>query len=144
MPHLSGAEKMETKKLYKLAESGGIRVDFCSLPHTRAFCINLSGKKFIAVDKSVAAESSEERVILAHELGHLKTDALYSPDAPEIYRKRFERKADGWAINRLIPLSSLRSAIKNGNESVSALADYFSVTEEFMQKAIKYYTEKSS
>ena len=135
---------METRKLYKLAERGGIRVDFCSLPHTRAFCINLSGKKFIAVDKSVTAESNEERVILAHELGHLKTDALYSPDTPEVYRKRYERRADSWAINHLIPLSSLRRAIKDGNESVSALADYFSVTEEFIQKAIKYYIEQKS
>ncbi len=135
---------METVKLYKFAENSNVTVDFCNLPHTRAFCINIGGKKFIALDKSLAPESSEERVLLAHELGHLSTDTLYSPDTPDLYRKRYERKAEGWAISTLIPRSRLRNAIKNGLESVSALAEHFSVTEDFMQKAIKYYTEKCS
>ena len=135
---------METQKLYKIAERERIAVDFADLPHTRAFCIKFGGKKFIALDKNVCSESNEERVILAHELGHLKTDSLYSPDIPPLYRKRYERRADIWAINLLIPLASLRRAYKEGSETVNALAEYFSVTEEFMQKAIKYYSEKGS
>ncbi|MBO7217964.1 MAG: ImmA/IrrE family metallo-endopeptidase [Clostridia bacterium] len=134
---------METLRLYKIAESERIAVDFADLPHTRAFCIKLGGRKFIAVDKNVRPESNEERVMLAHELGHIKTDSLYSPDIPTLYRKRFEKRADIWAIRKLIPLSSLRKAYKEGLESVHALADHFSVTEDFMQKAIKYYSEKT-
>ena len=135
---------METSRLYKIAERERISVDFADLPHTRAFSIMVAGKKFIAVDKNVSPESSEERVMLAHELGHLATDALYSVDSPPLYRKRFERKADIWAICKLIPLPSLKKAYKEGCESVSSLAEHFSVTEEFMQKAIKYYSEKKS
>lgn len=135
---------METSRLYKIAERERISVDFADLPHTKAFSISVAGKKFIAVDKNVRPESNEERVMLAHELGHLKTDALYSIDAPPLYRKRFEKRADIWAISHLVPLSSLRRAYKEGCESVSALAEHFSVTEEFMQKAIKYYTEQKS
>ena len=135
---------METIRLYKIAERERISVDFADLPHTRAFSINVAGKKYIAVDKNITPESSEERVMLAHELGHLTTDALYSPDVPAHYRQKFERKADIWAICHLIPLPRLKTALKNGIESVSSLAEHFSVTEEFMQKAIKYYSEISS
>lgn len=135
---------METKKLYKIAEREKVSVDFANIPQSRGFCINLKGKKFIAVDKNISPESNEERVILAHELGHIATDSLYSPDSPALYRRRFERRADGWAINQLVPLSLLKKAIKNGSESVSSLAEHFSVTEEFMQKAIKYYIEQKS
>lgn len=135
---------METSRLYKIAEREKISVDFADLPHTRAFSINVAGKKYIAVDKNVRPESSEERVMLAHEIGHLKNNALYSPDTPALIRLRQERKADGWAICALVPLPILCTAIKNGIESVSALAEHFSVTEEFMQKAIKYYSEKRS
>lgn len=135
---------METSRLYKIAEGKDINISFADVPKCRAFCINLGGKKYIAVDKRVAPESNEERVILAHELGHLETESLYSPDTPPLFRRRFENRADHWAITLLVPLPCLREAVKSGNESVSALAEHFSVTEEFMQKAIKYYTEKSS
>ena len=135
---------METLRLYRIAEKDKISVDFADLPHTKAFSITVEGKKFIAVDKNVRPESNEERVMLAHELGHLKTDALYSVDAPALYRKKIERRADVWAICHLVPLPSLRRAYKEGCESVSSLAEHFSVTEEFMQKAIKYYTDQKS
>lgn len=135
---------METKRLYKIAENEKISVDFADIPLTRGFSINIRGKKFIAVDKNVRPESNEERVILAHELGHFATESLYSPDSPPLYRRRYERRADGWAISHLVPLPRLKNAIKNGVESVSSLADHFSVTEEFMQKVIKYYAEKCS
>ncbi len=135
---------METKRLYKIANQENISVDFADIPLTRGFSINIRGKKFIAVDKNIPPESNEERVILAHEIGHFATDSLYSADVPPIYRRRFERRADGWAISRLVPLPQLKTAIKNGVESVSSLAEHFSVTEEFMQKAIKYYIEKKS
>ncbi len=135
---------METKRLFKIAENDNITVDFANLHHAKAFCINMRGKKFIAVDKNIPPESNEERVILAHELGHFETDSLYSPDVSPIYCRRFERQADGWAISHLVPLPRLKNAIKNGVESVSSLAEHFSVTEEFMQKVIKHYSEKNS
>ncbi len=132
---------METSKLYKIAEGVGASVDFCDIPQNRAFCINLRGKKFIAVDKRVPPEGAEERVLLAHEIGHIKTNSLYTADTPPIYRRRLERSADVWAIKNLIPLPRLKTALKQGVEGVINLAEYFSVTEEFMQKAIKYYSE---
>ncbi len=134
---------METSRLYKIAEGEGVSVDFADIPQSRAFCINLRGKKYIAVDKRVSPKSNEERVLLAHEIGHIKTDSLYSPDSSPVFRQRLERRADIWAISALIPLPLLKVAIKEGIEGISALAEHFSVTEEFMQKAIHYYSEVS-
>lgn len=128
-------------RLYKIAESAGIGVVFAPLPCTGAFCMEQAGCKLIALDKHTRSGSAEERVRLAHELGHCKTESLYEPGTPLIYRMRYERKADSWAIQNLVPASQLVLAVKQGNESVSSLADYFSVTEEFMQKAIKFYSD---
>ena len=135
---------MEKIRLLRLAERGNITVDFAPLTRNKAFCITLGGKKYIAVDKSIPPESSEERVVLAHELGHLKTDSLYGKEDTPLTCRRAERRADVWAIRSLVPLSRLREAIRRGDESVSELAERFSVTEEFMQKAIKYYCEQKS
>lgn len=132
---------METTRLYKIAENSNIIVDFRALPHTKAFCISHGGKKYIAMDKNLCGSSAEERVALAHELGHCKTEGFYSTESPLVYRIRFEKKAELWAILNLIPKDELLSAIAKGNETVSTLAEHFSVTEEFMQKAIKYYSE---
>ncbi len=132
---------METSKLYKIAERSGIDIGFSELPHTKAFCIRVGDKKYIAVDKAVRSGSAEERVLLAHELGHLSTDSLYELGSPLLYRKRFELKADIWAIKTLVPHSLLKEAVRQGYESVASLAEHFSVTEDFMQRAIKYYSE---
>ncbi len=132
---------METSRLYKIAERSGVTVDFAKLDHSKAFCINVGDKNYIAVSRDIRPESAEERVVLAHELGHVSTDSLYELGSPLLYRKRFERKADRWAIKTLVPLSRLKEAVKQGYESVTSLAEHFSVTDEFMQKALKFYTD---
>lgn len=132
---------METSRLYKIAEIGNIAVDFGNLPHNRAFCVNYKGKKIIAIDKGFQSDSAEERVALAHELGHCSTDGFYSVGTPLLYRRRLEKRAEIWAIENLVPKNELSTAIANGTETVSDLAEHFAVTEDFMQKAIKYYGE---
>ncbi len=133
---------METNRLYKIAESKGVSVFFTPLPHTKAFSITVGSKRYIALDKCVGSDSAEERVLMAHELGHQMTDSLYDISTPAIYRKRFERRAESWAIEKLVPLSELCSAIRNGDDSVPYLAEHFAVTEDFMRRAMTYYREK--
>ena len=134
---------METIKLYKIADREGIRVDFPHMPNVKSACISLNGKNFIAIDKSVRYGSAEEKVKLAHEIGHCASNGFYSVGEEIKDREEKERKADSWAIENLVPLSEIELAIKNGQEDVLALAEYFGVTESFMQKALQYYLEKN-
>ena len=132
---------METNKLYNIAENEGITVDFISLCENPAISLEVGGKGFIAMDKNLVGSQSAERVVLAHELGHLATGAMYSVGSDKSTVIKRERAAQRWAVNALVPYAELLKALAAGEEDLERLAERFSVTEEFMQRAIKYYLE---
>ena len=133
---------METIKLYKIADNQGITVDFADMPTVQSACITIGGKKFIAMDKGVRYGSAEEKVKLAHEIGHCENEGFYFLGEQDEARKSKEKRADLWAILNLVPLKELELAVKSGKEDISLLAEHFGVTEAFMQKALQYYSEK--
>lgn len=130
---------MKTEKLYNLAEREGIALDFYPMPKTVSAVLNLSGKYYIAMDPITLGNTALERVCLAHELGHCKTGSTYNIYSPLDLRAKHENRANKWAVDVLIPRSDLEKAIKNGYRDICSLAEYFSVTEEFMKKAIEIY-----
>lgn len=134
---------METIKLYKIADREGITVDFPHMPNVKSVCISLNGKNFIAIDKEVRYGSAEEKVKLAHEIGHCASNGFYSVGEETKKREDKEKRAESWAIENLVPLSELEQAVKNGHEDLLALTEYFGVTVDFMQKALRYYSEKN-
>lgn len=131
---------MEINELYKLAENRNVTVDFFPLAEVEALTLEQGGKHYIALSKKISTES-DEKVALAHELGHVCTLSLYSPDSPADKVRTSERSADRWAVEKLVPLADLVAAIKGGDESISALSERFSVSEEFMQKVFIHYCE---
>ncbi len=131
---------METEKLYKLAEELDIKLDFFPLPLNKSIAVNLDNRCYIAMDPRAVITPAEERVCLAHEIGHCDTGSFYNIYSPFDLRTKHEQRADKWAINKLIPLCELKAAMKQGCLDTAALADHFSVTEDFIKKAIKYYT----
>ena len=133
---------METNKLYKIADNQGITVDFADMPTVKSACLSVGGKKFIAIDKGVRSGSAEEKVKLAHEIGHCENESFYFLGEEEQARKTKEKRADMWAILNLVPLCELELAVRSGKEDISLLAEHFGVTEAFMQKALQYYCEK--
>lgn len=135
---------MEINTLYNIAETKGITVDFLSLKENPALCLELGGKGFIALDKGLVGRSFAERVALAHELGHILEGALYKPGEDSASVLKHEQAAQKWAIKILVPLEELIKALKEGNESLSLLAERFEVTEEFMQKALAFYSKSSA
>ena len=132
---------METNKLYNIAENQGITVDFISLCENPALSLELNGKGFIAIDKNLTGTPAAEKVALAHELGHLATGALYSAGADCLTVGKMERAAQKWAVNALVPYRELLKALEAGEEDLTFLAARFGVTEDFMQRAIQYYSE---
>lgn len=134
---------MEINELYKLAENRNVTVDFFPLAQTRALTLEHNGKHYVALSKKISTEN-EEKVALAHELGHVCTLSLYSPDSPADKIRISERSADGWAVEMLVPLAELITAMKRGDESISALSERFGVSEEFMQKVFAHYSENKT
>ena len=137
---------MISDKLYLEAEQSGITV-LCGaeLPLTKSVSLALpDGAMFIGIDDSVMQSRAEERVHLAHELGHCVTGAMYNIRCPIMPRQRYERIADAYAIKKLVAEDELRRVIdeREGDISVWELSEWFDVTEDFMRKAIGFYYKR--
>lgn len=50
-------------------------------------------------------------------------------------------RQDKWATSHLISVDELDDAVAEGYTDIWSLADHFGVTEEFMRKAVCWYTQ---
>ncbi|MEE0947026.1 MAG: ImmA/IrrE family metallo-endopeptidase [Acutalibacteraceae bacterium] len=134
---------MELNELYKIAEEKNVRVMDFSLPENKSVCIELDDGCFVGVDPAVFSSQREEKVVIAHELGHIQTGSFYAVGSDSASRCKQEAKAEKWTINKLVPLDELKKAIEKGYCDVQSLAEYFEVTEKFMYEVILHYRKKS-
>ena len=132
---------METIELYQEAEDSSIPIMVLDIPQTGSMCIQAeSGRCYIGMDYGILPDEANRRVHLAHELGHCKAGAFYNRWAAQDVRRKHENRADKWAIQRMIPEDALDDAVADGCTDIYSLADRFGVTEDFMKKAVCWYT----
>ena len=85
------------------------------------------------------------RCIFAEELGHHFTSSgnlLAFARSDKIYvTLKQEKNAIWWAVQHLVPISALTSAIQKGLILTNELAEHFNVTERFMGTSIRLYFE---
>lgn len=128
---------METNRLYRIAEKKGICVDRYNLSANSSVSVSFGGNLYVGLDNGISG--AKEKVCLAHELGHCQTSGFYNIYSPFDVREKHERRADKWAISKLIPKNLYKRAIRDGYDNIYDLAEYFGVTSDFMQKAAEYY-----
>ncbi len=126
--------------LYALAEQLGIVVLSFSLPECESISLESGDNCYIGIDNKQLDSSKEERVHMAHELGHCVTGSFYNEYSPVDNRGKCEAIADRWAVKKLINKDEFQKQIKSGME-VWELAEYFNVTEDFIRKAYHLYFE---
>lgn len=132
---------VETSGLYLISDAENIPVLPFSLPKNGSMCIQTNEFRcYIGIDYSVLADESSLRVHLAHELGHCEVGAFYNRWAACDIRQQHENRADKWAIQQLVPEDELNAAVADGDTEIWSLAEHFDVTEEFMKKAVCWYT----
>lgn len=132
---------MDTVELYSEAQKSDIPIILLGIPKTGSMCIQAeSGRCYIGMDYGILPDEAARRVHLAHELGHCKTGAFYNRWAAQDIRQKHEHRADKWAIEKVIPVNELDDAVAEGHTELWDLADYFGVTEDFMRKAVCWYT----
>ena len=130
----------ELLELYNLADEHGIPVYWFDLNTAESLSCRLGdGNNAIAMNPWSMTTIADEKVKLAHELGHCETDSFYNRYSPFDIRAQHENRADRWAIKKLIPKDELRAAVACGYTNVWELSEIFNVTENFMKKAIEYY-----
>ena len=131
---------MDIIDLYNFAKQQNIEVLQYPMRENGSMSImNDNGSCYIGMDQSVQDGSIQEKVHLAHEIGHCATGSFYSIHTAVDSRQRHENKADKWAVKHLISVEDLDTAVANGCTEIWELAEHFGVTEQFMQKAVCYY-----
>lgn len=126
--------------LYDFAEQLDITIFSFSLPNSKSLALEDDDTYYIGIDDERLESSKDERVHIAHELGHCVTGAFYYENSPVDNRGKCEATADRWAVKKLINKDELKRQIKRGLE-IWELAEYFNVTEEFIKKAFYLYFE---
>lgn len=127
--------------LFREAEERKIPVYHLPLPVTGSLSLmSPSGQCYIALDLQRRQTDTEQRVRLAHELGHCVTGSFYNRYSPCDCRQFHEHRADKQAIARLIPEAELDEAVAGGCTQLWELAEHFGVDVPFVQKAVCLYT----
>lgn len=124
------------------AASQDIDIDWLPLSSLDALSIEHKGEYAIVLDPNKIESSADENTKLAHELGHCLYGGFYSSTTPLYIREKHEYKANVWAVKFLVPWDELREAIHNGITEPWELAEYFSVTEAFIDLSLEYYLER--
>lgn len=130
---------MTLTELYERAESQGIEVDDFRMRKLTSVSFP---QGWIVMDSSKIKSPTEEKALLAHELGHCETGSFYNVKSRCDTKGRHERRADARAISMLVPEDMFFKKIKKGYTECWELAEEFDVPCEFMQKAMDYYYPK--
>lgn len=126
--------------LYDLADQLGITVLSFPLPNCKSLSLENKDDYYIGIDEKQLESSKEERVHIAHELGHCVTGSFYNEFSPIDNRGKCEATADRWAVRKLVDKDILISLLKSGMD-VWEIAEYFNVTEDFIRKSYYLYFE---
>lgn len=130
---------MTLDELYIRAESQGIEVD--DFPMREVVAVSVR-ENWIAIDTRRIKTRREEKVILAHEMGHCETNSFYNVYSPYEVRGKHEYRANKRSYQILVPYEQLIEAVENGMTEIWELADHFDVPCDFMYKAAEYWRQQ--
>lgn len=96
---------------------------------------------FMVIDRSKCKTSARERTVLAHEAGHYISGAFYLAYSPYEVKEQAEHRAFSASVEKYLPASEIQKCYKMGLTENWQLADYFNLDEDFIEKALRYWTE---
>ena len=134
------------EKLYNIAEKNNIIIDESCPKELIAISFRFPNNKMLIgmSDLSCAPEGTTRLECFAHELGHCMTGSFYNLYSPYDLRSKHEYKANKWAIKKVLPFRALILAAQNGCRERYEFAEYFGVSESFIQKAIDYHASQGN
>ena len=142
MRNSSSRTDATSDELIEEAEEAGYEVMLADLRENGSCSVMLEdGECVIGLDGGVHAEP-ERRVMIAHELGHCVTGSFYNVYAVDDVRGKHERRADEWAVRRLIPRRAFLRAVRLGAREAWQIAEEFGVTVRFAEKAARVWERR--
>ena len=130
---------MTLSALYARIIADGISIDDVQTRELKAASFP---QGWILYDSSRFATGAELKCTLAHEYGHCKTGSFYNIYSPYDLKEKCEYKANKYAVYLLMPYDEVWRALHKGLWTAWALADYFDVTQDFVQMALDIYNDR--
>lgn len=84
----------------------------------------------------------EKACVLAEELGHYHTSFGNIIDASRTQNQKQEMRARMWAYDRQVGLIGIVESFRAGCQSLSEMAEFLEVTEQFLREALERYRQK--
>lgn len=106
-----------------------------------AVTVKLGDNFGVFLDDRRIRTTAQEKVAASHEWAHIVEDATYGVDAPKELVKIAERRADFRQISEILPWCVIAPYLRQGL-SVYEISERENVTEDFVRRAIRYWTEK--
>lgn len=121
------------------AEKLGISVVYFHLTDKTAFVIDND----IIVDERKIPNHRMLNTVVAHEIGHIETGAVYalayfSVPLRQLVISRAERKANAYAYQLLVPIDKLKEEIKKESDDYE-IAEALDVDVVTLHNAVEYY-----
>lgn len=130
----------EVTDLYDDLQNVGATLCLYPIGFVDAATLEMNKQYAVFVDPSYFSTVMKMKEAIAHEIGHCATGCTHKVSSPLDLVAKHEYKANRWAIEKYLPFEAINSAMKKGCTEPWELADYFNVSEEFIRKAIRYYT----
>ena len=130
----------ELSQLYGDLRERGISLYLREIGFSEAATIEYRGRYAIFLDPICFSGLRRMKAVRAHEIGHCATGCTHRVSSPLDLVERHEYKANRWAIERCLPYESLLEAMREGFREPWQLAEYFDLPEEFVRRALHYYS----
>ncbi|MFZ5975237.1 MAG: ImmA/IrrE family metallo-endopeptidase [Bacillota bacterium] len=98
-------------------------------------------ERYILISNDVSTKA-EHLCVLAEEAGHFYTSDGNILSLDDVMKRRQERRARGWAYERLVPPENLITAWRDGIRTFWETTEYLGVTGEFLAASLEYYKQK--
>lgn len=133
---------MELNKLYDVANKENISViDFRM--KNKAIIELIDKDYYIGLNYSKIKSITEEKELLAEELGHYYCNAFYNSSSSPSTIAQKEYRANKWKCTVLVSVNDFKDAFKKGLKNVYEIAEYLNLSEDTVAFAYNYYKENS-
>lgn len=133
---------MELNKLYDIATRENISIEDFKMKN-KAIIEQIDKEYYIGLNYSKIKSITEEKELLAEELGHYYCNAFYNSSSSPSTIAQKEYRANKWKCTVLVSVNDFKDAFKKGLKNVYEIAEYLNLSEDTVIFAYNYYKENS-
>ena len=133
---------MELNKLYDIATRENISIEDFKMKN-KAIIEQIDKEYYIGLNYSKIKSITEEKELLAEELGHYYCNAFYNSNSDFSTISKKEYRANKWKCTVLVSVNDFIDAFNKGLKNIYEIAEYLNLSEDTVAFAYNYYKENS-